>query len=702
MVHDYYQSFPGAKTKSLLDVYEIHFEGNPEQFEKALISNGCFNRVERMSYFKPTNVNDDNCSNPESEVNDDWIEYGWANKSHLLMTQAYCTWTLTKGSYSNIVAIVDTEFDTDHEDLIGQFAYTSGSPSLYADSCRHGTAVSGLVAAKTNNNIGIASLGYNTRLAGYYVNVSSYCTGNPFNQVWQAYQDGRRIINLSWSGIGTPPAGFPYTLVEAVQEMTSNGVSLICAAGNTPNATHHSSYANIPGVINVSGINHENYHGPTNHAHNQWVDICALSINATTTKPDDNYGGAWGTSFAAPQIAATVALMLTVNPDLTPTEIENIIKESADPIIDQTSFPNGLGAGKLNSYFAVLNAYPKSYKVPTYSTGFDNGLDSYWKIYQSNNNARTITTVEDDPFEGSGHLTMDAIYDGTFSENQACLHLNLSGKTNVIIEFWWKELFDESHTNDGVFISDDGGINYTKIYNLTGGSSTYSKVSINISDEISALGLSHSSNFIIKFQQYDNYTIPTDGMAFDDLKVCAKPSSPAYITGPYEHCVPDWEEYTCAEVSDAVSYEWACDDPGLVIDQDGTNSCTVRAMSEKTYLLKVRVKNACDQYSDWKITPIFIENCDWLKQSQDDVFNIYPNPANESITIDKASVTESSFTEKDSYNISIINSKGLVIFNKTFNELPININSSGYEDGVYTISIIYNSQIYSYELTIKH
>lgn len=45
---------------------------------------------------------------------------------------------------------------------------------------------------------------------------------------------------------------------------------------------------------------------------------------------------------------------------------------------------------------------------------------------------------------------------------------------------------------------------------------------------------------------------------------------------------------------------------------------------------------------------------------------------------------------------------GLIFYNKIFYELPININTSGYEDGVYTVSIIYNDQIYSYEITIKH
>ncbi len=155
---------------------------------------------------------------------------------------------------------------------------------------------------------------------------------------------------------------------------------------------------------------------------------------------------------------------------------------------------------------------------------------------------------------------MDVSINNNYCTNEAWLHLNLSGKSNVGLQFYWKETSDETHPQDGVFISDDGGNNFTKIYDLAGGSSTYQKVNIDLSSEISNISLSHSSTFVIKFQQYDNNSMTTDGMAFDDINICTKPSSPSYITGPYEHCVPAWEEYTCAEVSDAVSYEWACDD----------------------------------------------------------------------------------------------------------------------------------------------
>ncbi|MGC9344642.1 MAG: hypothetical protein ACP5E3_18190, partial [Bacteroidales bacterium] len=142
---------------------------------------------------------------------------------------------------------------------------------------------------------------------------------------------------------------------------------------------------------------------------------------------------------------------------------------------------------------------------------------------------------------------------------------------------------------------------------------------MDISDEIASHSLSHTGSFVVKFQQYDNYSMTTDGMAFDDINVCTKPSQPSWISSPYEHCVFDWEEYICATVSDAVSYEWATDDVGLLLSQDGTNKVDVKALEEDYYTLKVRAKNICNQYSDWKTKSIFIENCGGpLKMTGDD------------------------------------------------------------------------------------
>ena len=81
------------------------------------------------------------------------------------------------------------------------------------------------------------------------------------------YQDSVPIINVSWTGTGLSAI--------AAEEITNNGTTLVLGAGNSPTGSNHSHIANIPGVILVSGVDKDGYHAPTNHRHNQWVDLCA-------------------------------------------------------------------------------------------------------------------------------------------------------------------------------------------------------------------------------------------------------------------------------------------------------------------------------------------------------------------------------------------------------------------------------------------
>jgi subtilisin family serine protease len=275
-------------------------------------------------------------------INDTWIVNNQINNDALNLLNAQCAWTITTGSPDIIVGVIDTEFETTHEDLQNTFAGTVGTRS---DPLDHGTSVSSCVATGTNNNKGIAGIGYNTRVKGYYTNGSG---STLWNTIWQAYQDDIKIINVSWTGIGS----FPNTL--AVREMTNNGVVLIVAAGNDPNSTSHRRYADFPGVINVSGVWANNQHAGTNHAQNQWVDVCALSKNVAACVAGDTYSTVNGTSFAAPQVAGVVALLRSMDSNLSPAEIENIIKSTTDPIADAHLFPGLLGTGRVNAYAAVL------------------------------------------------------------------------------------------------------------------------------------------------------------------------------------------------------------------------------------------------------------------------------------------------------------------------------------------------------------
>jgi subtilisin family serine protease len=231
-----------------------------------------------------------------------------------------------------------------------------------------------MVATGTNNGMGIAGIGYNTRVRGYHTNADSM-----WNRILQAYNDGIKIINISWNGI-------PRYDTATIRQMASDGVVFVLGADNDSLSYAHLAYADIPGVINVSGVNEDNRHRPTNTARNGWVDVCAVTFPLVVTKPSysitypllgatvfppeciqtatgwyclDGTNTQGHTSLAAPQVAGVVALMRSVNSFLSAAQIETIIKTTSDPINDDSLFishPPNQRPGRVNAYKAVKQA----------------------------------------------------------------------------------------------------------------------------------------------------------------------------------------------------------------------------------------------------------------------------------------------------------------------------------------------------------
>jgi len=93
-----------------------------------------------------------------------------------------------------------------------------------------------------------------------------------------------------------------------------------------------------------------------------------------------------------------------------------------------------------------------------------------------------------------------------------------------------------------VYLSDDDGQSFVKVYNLTGGTTTYQNIVLNISDLAAANALNLTSTFIIKFQQYDNYSMTSDGFAFDDVCVTSVGGGPNYCVSQGNNSASEWIE----------------------------------------------------------------------------------------------------------------------------------------------------------------
>jgi len=165
-----------------------------------------------------------------------------------------------------------------------------------------------------------------------------------------------------------------------------------------------------------------------------------------------------------------------------------------------------------------------TYASLPYSTGFETGaLDTYWtSAVTANGRVRVLST--NTPHTGTWHLVMDDATSGGYSQTEARLRLNLAGQTQVSLVFWWKDFGDETQTQDGIYFSNNGGTSYTKVYSLLPASfsnNVWRQLTLDLDALAATAGLALNGTFVVKFQQYDDYPITTDGMAFDDIAVTA-------------------------------------------------------------------------------------------------------------------------------------------------------------------------------------
>ncbi|MDF3059312.1 MAG: hypothetical protein K0R17_3527 [Rariglobus sp.] len=168
--------------------------------------------------------------------------------------------------------------------------------------------------------------------------------------------------------------------------------------------------------------------------------------------------------------------------------------------------------------------------VPVFSETFEaNSLDSTLWTITGGTNARTVISTANLPHGGTRHLVMDAITDGTYARNEATLRLDLAGSSDLRLTFWAKGFNEDSNgpptspfTNsadfDGVAISADG-VTWYEIQPLRSLSADWRKYTVDLDAALAARGLAYNANFRVRFNQYDNYAVPTDGIAIDDIAI---------------------------------------------------------------------------------------------------------------------------------------------------------------------------------------
>ncbi len=249
--------------------------------------------------------------------------------------------------------------------------YTHGT----SNSSWHGTHVAGTVAAVTNNNTGVAGVAYGAKVVP--LRVLGRCGGSTSDIadaiVWAAggsvsgvpaNPNPVKVINMSLGGGGSCQS----VTQNAINSARANGAVVVVAAGNSNANASGFTPASCNGVINVAATD-RNGSRATYSNFGSSIDIAApggmggsdgvasTMDSGTTTPAGDTYSYSAGTSMAAPHVAGVAALMFAVNPNLTPDQVESMLKSSA------RSFPSGstcstsnCGAGIMDAHAAVLAA----------------------------------------------------------------------------------------------------------------------------------------------------------------------------------------------------------------------------------------------------------------------------------------------------------------------------------------------------------
>lgn len=353
----------------LMRTFEINFSGF-EQVEEIIAA---LSSIEELEYIERAAL-----PHIDYKPNDTLYnrEYGFANWNwHLDVINAEMAWDITKGDPDIKVAIVDNAVWIDHPDLtnkivlsvdVTQAGPSNSNPPGTGDpgDWSHGTHCAGLSGAQTDNVTGVASIGYNVSLIGVKASNNSSPTAitNWLSGISWAASNGADVISMSFGG-----PGYNQTAQNLINSIYNMGVVLLASSGNDNSTAPHypSSYAN---VISVASTNENDLKSDFSNYGNS-IDICAPGgygssgpngLLSTTYEQTSlgYYASYYGTSMSTPFAAGLAGLILSVNPDLTPLEVENIMKQTCvniDTLPGNESYAGLLGAGRIDAYAAVLN-----------------------------------------------------------------------------------------------------------------------------------------------------------------------------------------------------------------------------------------------------------------------------------------------------------------------------------------------------------
>ncbi len=359
-IYGFNQAFPRSRYEMLRRVYYVEANSLQLMYDLMNYSAKAYPHGEQIYQIKTAGNEPDDYS-----VNNQYIGFGYEIPA-LRIIGALNAWKDCVGIDSThtpyepvTIGMVDRWVDVNQPDLKGKFkrirSNVMGTPAVY-----HGTQVAGLIAANTNNGMGISSIGYNCNLD------LSTNTNQPDGEFLNMALDGVRVTNGSilYDGGCTNDTDYndQYLIRENIyNEIYENGTTAVFAGGNGDGLCSSSSYA-FPASFNhnisVTGVGTSVNHSYRTQDcfvfntpeqvfnYNRRVDMAAPGWDNVTTDTGNHYTTTFdGTSGAAPLVTGTVGLMIAAKPCLSPYQVEYLLKTTGFNI---DNIPNNIPyAGKI-------------------------------------------------------------------------------------------------------------------------------------------------------------------------------------------------------------------------------------------------------------------------------------------------------------------------------------------------------------------
>ncbi len=294
-----------------------------------------------------------------------------------------------------VIAIVDTGGDWDHEDLLanvwinedeipdngidddnngfiddlhgvnlgnGDEMDNDPAPDPMYPETGHGTAVTGTVGAVTDNGIGIAGAAWNAKL----MHINAFCVEEELcgilAGILYAAANGADIINTSFGGF--PGEEELRMVLQTLDLATDMGALIVAAAGNNfLNGDLYPSYPDShPRVLSVGATKQDSGELADFSNYGKSVDLYAPGVDINTTGPDNEYFSVSGTSFSSPLVGGIAALVKTRFPDMSPDELREQLRLSAENIDADNTLP--IHEGQLNGGLVNAKASLQAVTVP--------------------------------------------------------------------------------------------------------------------------------------------------------------------------------------------------------------------------------------------------------------------------------------------------------------------------------------------------